>query len=50
VHAFLDAWRGYGDTVRLRGPMTLYLLVHPDPVKRVLQDNAPMLIRVDRAG
>jgi hypothetical protein len=33
VHAFLDAWRGYGDSVRFRGPMTLYLLVHPDAVK-----------------
>ena len=40
VHAFLDAWRGYGDTVRFRGPLTLYLLVHPDAVKQVLQDNA----------
>ena len=37
VHAFLDAWRGYGDTVRFRGPLTLYLLVHPDAVKQVLQ-------------
>jgi cytochrome P450 len=40
VLAFLDAWRGYGDTVRLRGPLTLYLLAHPDAVKHVLQDNA----------
>jgi len=40
VHAFLDAWRRYGDTVRFRGPMTLYLLAHPDAVKQVLQDNA----------
>jgi hypothetical protein len=27
VHAFLDGWRRYGDTVRFRGPMTLYLRV-----------------------
>jgi cytochrome P450 len=40
VHAFLAAWRRYGDTVRFRGPMTLYLLAHPDAVKQVLQDNA----------
>jgi cytochrome P450 len=40
VHAFLDVWRRYGDTVRLRGPLTLYLVAHPDGVKHVLQDNA----------
>jgi cytochrome P450 len=40
VHAFLGAWGRYGDTVRFRGPMTLYLLAHPDAVKQVLQDNA----------
>ena len=40
VHAFLDIWRRYGDTVRLRGPMTLYLVAHPDGVKHVLQDHA----------
>src|SRR4029453_10212202 len=40
VLAFLDAWRGYGDTVRFRGPVTLYLVAHPDGVKHVLQDQA----------
>jgi cytochrome P450 len=40
VHAFLEAWRRYGDIVRFRGPFTLYLLAHPDAVKQVLQDNA----------
>jgi cytochrome P450 len=40
VHAFLDAWRRYGDTVRLRGPLTLYLVAHPEGVKHVLQDHA----------
>ena len=40
VLAFLDVWRRYGDTVRLRGPLTLYLVAHPDGVKQVLQDNA----------
>jgi cytochrome P450 len=40
VLAFLDAWRRYGDTVRFRGPLTLYLLAHPDAVKHVLQDKA----------
>ena len=38
--AFLDAWRRYGDTVRFRGPVTLYLVAHPDGVKHVLQDQA----------
>jgi hypothetical protein len=36
VHAFLEAWGRYGDTVRFRGPLTLYLLAHPDGVKHVL--------------
>ena len=40
VPAFLDIWRRYSDTVRLRGPATLYLVAHPDGVKHVLQDNA----------
>jgi cytochrome P450 len=40
VLAFLDAWRRYRDTVRFRGPVTLYLLAHPDGVKHVLQDQA----------
>jgi cytochrome P450 len=40
VHAFLGAWRRHGDAVRFRGPLTLYLLAHPDAVKQVLQDNA----------
>jgi cytochrome P450 len=40
VLAFLDAWGRFGDTVRFRGPLTLYLLAHPDAVKQVLQDNA----------
>jgi cytochrome P450 len=40
VLAFLDVWRRYGDTVRLRGPLTLYLVAHPDGVKHVLQDHA----------
>jgi cytochrome P450 len=40
VIAFLDAWRRYGDTVRFRGPLTLYLLAHPDAIRQVLQDRA----------
>jgi cytochrome P450 len=39
VGLFMTAWRKYGDIVRFRGPLTLYLLVHPDYVKHVLQDN-----------
>jgi cytochrome P450 len=39
VGLFMTAWRQYGDIVRFRGPLTLFLLVHPDYVKHVLQDN-----------
>jgi cytochrome P450 len=39
VGLFMTAWRRYGDIVRFRGPLTLFLLVHPDYVKHVLQDN-----------
>ncbi len=39
VGLFMSAWREHGDIVRFRGPLTLYLLVHPDHVKHVLQDN-----------
>lgn len=37
---FSDAAGRYGEVVRFRGgPFTNYLVVHPDDVKRVLQDN-----------
>jgi cytochrome P450 len=36
---FLDGWRAYGDAVRFRGPKTLYLVVHPDYVKHMLEDH-----------
>lgn len=39
VGLFMTSWRKYGDIVRFRGPLTLFLLVHPDYVKHVLQDN-----------
>ena len=41
-HAFLlQIARQYGDVVRYPvGPLAVYLVVHPDGVKRVLQDNA----------
>ena len=41
-HAFLlQIARQYGDIVRYPvGPLAVYLVVHPDGVKRVLQDNA----------
>jgi Cytochrome P450 len=41
IQAFMDAWRGYGDIVHFRGPLTVNLLVHPDYVQRVLLDNYP---------
>ena len=41
IQALLDGWHEYGDVVRFRlgGRLASYLLVHPDDVKRVLQDN-----------
>src|SRR5579884_4133528 len=36
----LDATRQYGDVIRFQvGPRSIYLLNHPDHVKRVLQTN-----------
>jgi cytochrome P450 len=38
--ALLDAWQRFGDVVRIRaGHITMYLIVHPDDVRRVLVDN-----------
>lgn len=38
---YLDAWKRYGNFVRFeRGGGAVYLLIHPDSVKHVLQDNA----------
>lgn len=40
IHALQDPWRAYGDVVRLRfGPKRVHLLVHPDHVRHVLQEN-----------
>jgi cytochrome P450 len=39
VQTFADAFRRYGDIVHFRGALTFNLLVHPDYVKHVLQDN-----------
>jgi cytochrome P450 len=39
IQTFMDAWRTYGDAVHFSGPLDINLLVHPDYVKRVLQDN-----------
>ena len=37
---YMDAWRTYGDIVRFRlGPTQVYLIVHPDYIQQVLQDN-----------
>lgn len=37
---YLEAWRTYGDIVRFRlGPKSVYLIVHPDFIEHVLQDN-----------
>ncbi|WP_158884514.1 cytochrome P450 [Amycolatopsis anabasis] len=35
---FLAAWREYGDLVRLRGPVTVYLVAHPDHLRHILVD------------
>lgn len=39
IQAFMNAWRAHGDIVHFSGPLDINLLVHPDYVKRVLQDN-----------
>lgn len=39
IRAFMDAWRLHGDLVHFTGPLDINLVVHPDHVKRVLQDN-----------
>ena len=39
IGLFMDSWRKYGDLVRFRGPLEIYLPVHPDYIKHVLQDN-----------
>ncbi len=39
IQAFMDAWREYGDLVHFTGVLDITLVVHPDDVKRVLQDN-----------
>ncbi len=39
VQTFMDAFRRYGDIVHFRGALTFNLLIHPDYVKHVLQDN-----------
>ena len=41
IRAFMDAWRRYGDVVRFRGRGAMFLVVHPDHVKHVLQDRHP---------
>ena len=38
VRAFTRGWRRYGDVVRFRGPVAMYLVVHPDDVRTVLQE------------
>ena len=39
VQFFMDMFRRYGDFIHFRGPLEINLLVHPDYVKHVLQDN-----------
>lgn len=39
IQTFMDAARTYGDIVHFSGPLDINLVVHPDYVKRVLQDN-----------
>jgi cytochrome P450 len=38
VQAVMDGWRQFGDIVRFGGPVSFYLLAHPDHIKLVLQD------------
>jgi cytochrome P450 len=48
---FLECARRYGDVIRMRlGSREVYLLSHPDHVKRVLQDNARAYAKGPPAG
>jgi cytochrome P450 len=40
VQTLMDGWRGYGDVVRFRGPLSVYSIAHPDHVQYILRDNA----------
>jgi cytochrome P450 len=44
---FLDGWREVGDIVRFRGLRSMCLIVHPDFVKHVLEDNSENYRRSD---
>ncbi|OLE24438.1 MAG: hypothetical protein AUG44_19030 [Actinobacteria bacterium 13_1_20CM_3_71_11] len=48
VQAFMSAFREHGDIVRFRGPLKIDLLVHPDYVRHVLQDNHKNFPRPDK--
>src|SRR4051794_6980737 len=40
VRFYLDLWLEYGDLVRIpTGPVTQYLVAHPDDIRHVLLDN-----------
>jgi cytochrome P450 len=39
IQTFMNAWKAYGDAVHFSGLLDIILLVHPEYVKRVLQDN-----------
>jgi cytochrome P450 len=39
MQAFIDGWREYGDAVKFRGPLSVYLFVHPDYVDHILHAN-----------
>lgn len=40
IQFYLDAWRTYGDTVRIQtGPLVQHVIARPDDIKHVLLDN-----------
>lgn len=39
IKALMDGWREHGDLFRVRVPMSLHIVVHPDAIRWVLQEN-----------
>lgn len=40
MQAFVDGWREFGDVVYFRGPLSVYLVAHPDDINDILYERA----------
>jgi cytochrome P450 len=40
MQAFIDGWRAFGDVVHFRGPLSVYLVAHPDDINDILYEHA----------